>query len=73
MDYVFILRGVEELPFGVGKKFLIDFLQGNLGKVEVHTKTQQVTAEEASNWILATWAEKDQLLQQETQELLDND
>jgi 1-acyl-sn-glycerol-3-phosphate acyltransferase len=61
------------LKYGNAQHKVIDFLQGNLGKVEVYTKTQQVTAEEASAWILATWAEKDQLLQQETQELLDND
>ena len=28
LDYVFILKALEEIPFGVGKKLLIDFLQG---------------------------------------------
>lgn len=28
LDYIFILKALEEIPFGVGKKLLIDFLQG---------------------------------------------
>ncbi len=29
LDYLTVLKGVQELPFGVGKKLLIDFLTGN--------------------------------------------
>ena len=29
LDYIFILKSLREIPFGVGKKLLIDFLQGN--------------------------------------------
>ncbi|MFH1134412.1 MAG: UvrD-helicase domain-containing protein [Nanoarchaeota archaeon] len=29
LDYVFVLRGLQDIPFGVGRKLLIDFLQGN--------------------------------------------
>jgi superfamily I DNA/RNA helicase len=29
LDYLFILRSLQEIPFNVGKKLLIDFLQGN--------------------------------------------
>ncbi|MCK5025998.1 MAG: hypothetical protein KAS15_05370, partial [Nanoarchaeota archaeon] len=28
LDYLFILKALEEIPFGVGKKLLIEFLQG---------------------------------------------
>ena len=29
LDYLFVLKALQEIPFGVGKKLLIDFLQGN--------------------------------------------
>jgi len=29
LDYLFVLKALQEVPFGVGKKLLIDFLQGN--------------------------------------------
>ena len=29
MDYLLILKALDEIPFGVGKKLLIDFLNGN--------------------------------------------
>lgn len=29
LDYVFVLKALEDISFGVGKKLLIDFLQGN--------------------------------------------
>lgn len=29
LDYLFILRALEEIPFSVGKKLLIDFIRGN--------------------------------------------
>ena len=29
LDYIFILKSLREIPFGVGKKLLIDFLQGD--------------------------------------------
>ncbi len=29
LDYILILKALDEIPFGVGKKLLIDFLQGN--------------------------------------------
>jgi superfamily I DNA/RNA helicase len=29
LDYLYILKALREIPFGVGKKLLIDFLQGN--------------------------------------------
>ncbi len=29
LDYLFVLKALREIPFGVGKKLLIDFLQGN--------------------------------------------
>ena len=28
LDYILILKALDEIPFGVGKKLLIDFLQG---------------------------------------------
>ena len=28
LDYIFILKALKEIPFGIGKKLLIDFLQG---------------------------------------------
>ena len=28
LDYLSILKALEEIPFGVGKKLLIEFLQG---------------------------------------------
>ena len=28
LDYLCILKALEEIPFGVGKKLLIEFLQG---------------------------------------------
>jgi superfamily I DNA/RNA helicase len=31
LDYLFILKALNEIPFGVGKKLLIDFLQGEEG------------------------------------------
>jgi superfamily I DNA/RNA helicase len=30
MDYLLVLKAIQELPFGVGKNLLIDFLQGHL-------------------------------------------
>jgi len=29
LDYLFVLKALNEIPFGVGKKLLIDFLQGD--------------------------------------------
>ena len=29
LDYLFVLKALQEIPFGVGKKLLMDFLQGN--------------------------------------------
>ena len=29
LDYLFVLKALQEIPFGVGKKLLIDFLQGD--------------------------------------------
>ena len=29
LDYIFVLKALNEIPFGVGKKLLIDFLQGD--------------------------------------------
>ncbi|MCJ2533877.1 MAG: UvrD-helicase domain-containing protein [Candidatus Thermoplasmatota archaeon] len=29
LDYLFVLKALQEIPFGVGKKLLIDFLLGN--------------------------------------------
>ena len=29
LDYVLVLKSMKEIPFSVGKKLLIDFLQGN--------------------------------------------
>ena len=29
LDYLFVLKALQEIPFSVGKKLLIDFLQGN--------------------------------------------
>jgi len=29
LDYIFILKALNDIPFGVGKKLLIDFLNGN--------------------------------------------
>lgn len=29
LDYLFVLKALQEIPFGVGKKLIIDFLQGN--------------------------------------------
>ncbi|MCK5177510.1 MAG: hypothetical protein KAQ92_07310, partial [Candidatus Aenigmarchaeota archaeon] len=29
LDYLFALKALDEIPFGVGKKLLIDYLQGN--------------------------------------------
>lgn len=29
LDYIFVLKALEDISFGVGKKLLIDFLQGN--------------------------------------------
>ncbi|MCK5177374.1 MAG: UvrD-helicase domain-containing protein, partial [Candidatus Aenigmarchaeota archaeon] len=29
LDYLFVLKALDEIPFGVGKKLLIDYLQGN--------------------------------------------
>ena len=28
-DYLAVLEALQEIPFGVGRKLLIDFLQGN--------------------------------------------
>ncbi len=41
MDYLCVLKALDEIPFGVGKKLLIDFLQGNsdndsIGKNRLH-------------------------------------
>ena len=29
LDYLFVIKALQEIPFGVGKKLLIDFLQGD--------------------------------------------
>ena len=28
LEYIYILKAIDEIPFGVGKKLLIEFLQG---------------------------------------------
>ena len=28
LDYLFVLKAIQELPFGVGRNLLVDFLQG---------------------------------------------
>jgi|FLOH01.1.fsa_nt_gi superfamily I DNA/RNA helicase len=30
LDYIFVLKAIQEIPFGVGKKLLADFLAGNI-------------------------------------------
>ncbi|MFH1605916.1 MAG: ATP-dependent DNA helicase UvrD2 [Nanoarchaeota archaeon] len=35
VDYIFVLKALQEIPFGVGKKLLIDFLQGKINNESV--------------------------------------
>ncbi|RLJ00722.1 MAG: hypothetical protein DRP06_01370 [Candidatus Aenigmatarchaeota archaeon] len=35
LDYILVLKALDEIPFGVGKKLLIDFLQGEEGNESI--------------------------------------